>query len=62
MAFLELLSTVRHDIAEIIKNQGYQNVNFSVEPSKSGFGDITCNVAFLLSKQLKQNPSDISKV
>jgi len=62
MAFIELLSTVRHDIAEIIKNQGYQNVNFSVEPSKSGFGDITCNVAFLLSKQLKQNPSDISKV
>ena len=61
MAFLELLSTVRHDIAEIIKNQGYQNVNFSVESSKSGFGDITCNVAFLLSKQLKQNPSDISK-
>ena len=61
MAFLELLTTIRHNITEIIKNQGYQNVDFSVDPSKPGFGDITCNVAFLLSKQLKQSPQDISK-
>ena len=61
MTFLELLIKVRHDVDEIIKNQGYENVNFSVEPSKPGFGDITCNVAFLLAKQLKHNPYEISK-
>ena len=61
MAFLELLGKIRHDIDEIVKNQGYESVNFSVESSKIGFGDITCNIAFLLAKQLNQNPHDISK-
>ena len=61
MTFLELLSKVRHNINEIIKNQQYGDVNFSVDASKPGFGDITCNVAFLLAKRLKQNPYDISK-
>jgi len=61
MAFLDLLSKVRHNINEVIKNQGYDTVKFSVEPSKPGFGDITCNVAFLLAKQLKQSPHEISK-
>ena len=61
MAFLELLEQIRHDIDQIIKNKGYQNVNFTVEPSKPGFGDITCNVGFLLAKQLKQSPHEISK-
>ena len=61
MAFLELLGKIRHDIDEIVKNQGYESVNFSVESSKTGFGDITCNIAFLLAKQLNQNPHDISK-
>ena len=62
MAFLNLLTKIRHNISEIIKNQGYENVNFSVDASKPGFGDITCNVAFLLAKQLKQNPYNISKI
>ena len=61
MAFLELLEQIRRDIDQIIKNKGYQNVNFTVEPSKPGFGDITCNVGFLLAKQLKQSPHEISK-
>ena len=62
MAFLDLLTKVRHNINAIVKNQGYENVNFSVDASKPGFGDITCNVAFLLSKQLKPHPHDISKI
>jgi len=61
MTFLELIAKIRHDIDEIIKDQGYQNVNFTVEPSKPEFGDITCNVGFLLAKQLKQSPYEISK-
>ena len=36
-------------------------VKFSVESAKPGFGDITCNVPFLLSKQLKKSPQEISK-
>ena len=62
MTFLELLSKVRHNINEIIKSQEYGDVRFSVDSSKPGFGDITCNVAFLLAKRLKQNPYEISKI
>ena len=62
MTFLELLSKVRHNINEIIKSQEYGDVHFSVDSSKPGFGDITCNVAFLLAKRLKQNPYEISKI
>ena len=62
MTFLELIDKIRHDIDDIIKDQGYQNVNFTVESSKPGFGDITCNVGFLLAKQLKQSPYAISKI
>ena len=61
MAFLELLEQIRRDIDQIIKNKGYQNVNFTVEPSKPGFGDITCNLAFLLAKDLKKNPQEIAQ-
>ena len=46
---------------EIFKNQEYDNVNFSVEQSKPGFGDITCNAAFLLAKRLKKSPFEIAE-
>ena len=61
MTFLKLLAIIRHNIDEIFINQQYEKVNFSVEMSKPGFGDITCNAAFLLAKYLKQNPYDIAK-
>ena len=49
MTFLKLLADIRHDIDNIFAGQKYENVNFSVEVSKPGFGDITCNAAFLLA-------------
>ncbi len=61
MTFLKLLVKIRHDIDKIFAHQEYENVNFSVDASKPGFGDITCNAAFLLAKQLKQNPYEIAK-
>ena len=61
MTFLKLLAMIRHNIDDIFTNQQYENVNFSVDVSKPGFGDITCNAAFLLAKHLKQSPYDIAK-
>ena len=61
MTFLKLLADIRHNIDKIFISQEYENVNFSVEVSKPGFGDITCNAAFLLAKYLKQSPHDIAK-
>ncbi len=41
---------------------GYNAVPFDVsEPPKKEFGDLTCNVAFLLSKQLRMAPPKIAQ-
>ena len=60
MVFLELLENIRKKTTEILDSQNFTPVSFSVEAAKSGFGDITCNVSFLLSKQLQKSPQDIS--
>ena len=52
---------MRENISKIILEKGYGEVNFVVEPSSSGFGDITCNVAFLLAQSLKKTPKEIAQ-
>ena len=52
---------MRENISKIILKKGYGEVNFVVEPSRSGFGDITCNVAFLLAQSLKKTPKEIAQ-
>ncbi len=61
MVFLELLENIQKKTTEILDSQNLEHVPFSVESAKPGFGDITCNVSFLLSKQLKKSPQDISR-
>ena len=61
MAFLNIINQVRDDTSRIISEKGYDNVDFVVEYSRSGFGDITCNVSFLLAKNLKKNPQEIAQ-
>ncbi|MEC9435709.1 MAG: arginine--tRNA ligase, partial [Thermoproteota archaeon] len=61
MVFLELLENIRKKTDKILDSQNLEPVPFSVESAKPGFGDITCNVSFLLSKQLKKSPQDISR-
>ena len=60
MVFLKLLENIRNKTTEILDAKNYGPVKFSVESAKPGFGDITCNVPFLLSKQLKKSPQEIS--
>lgn len=52
---------MRENVSKIILEKGYDEVNFVVEPSRSGFGDITCNVAFLLAKSLRKAPQEIAQ-
>ena len=59
MVFLSIIDQIKENISKIILEKDYDEVNFSVEPSRSGFGDITCNVAFLLAKSLKMTPQKI---
>ena len=61
MAFLEILESIRQTVQSYLSENNIGITNFTVEPSKPGFGDITCNIAFLLSKELHKSPQDISK-
>ena len=61
MEFLEILNQLGQRISDIISNKGYEKVNFVVEPSKKGFGDITCNIGFLLAKKLNKKPQEIAE-
>tara|TARA_B100000686_G_scaffold334275_1_gene401311 strand:+ start:808 stop:2703 length:1896 start_codon:yes stop_codon:yes gene_type:complete len=60
MVFLKLLENIRGKTTNLLNSQNYDPVQFSVESAKPGFGDITCNISFLLSKQLKKSPQEIS--
>ena len=55
MVLLNIINQVRENTSKIILEKEYDNVDFVVEYSRSGFGDITCNVAFLLLPKT-QNP------
>ena len=61
MTFLNIINQVKENISETIEKKGYEKVNFVVEHSKGDFGDITCNVAFLLAKNLKKKPNEIAQ-
>ena len=39
-----------------------EDIQFLVEPAKRGFGDVSCNVAFLLAKRLKKSPKEIAQI
>ena len=60
MTFKILIEEIHSNLQKIIDEQNFPSVSFVVEPSKPNFGDVTCNIAFLLSKHLKKKPRDIA--
>ena len=61
MTFRILIEEINEVICATLKTLEFPQVSFVVEPSKPGFGDVSCNVAFLLAKKLKTNPLEIAK-
>ena len=61
MSYQKLIDEAYDNLQKIISDLKYPSVAFSVVPAKSGFGDLSCNAPFLLAKQLKKNPFEISK-
>ncbi len=56
-----LLHEVRELVSSALTSAGYPVVEFDVsEPPQHAFGDLSCNVAFLLSKHLKKPPTKIA--
>ncbi len=56
-----LIHEVRELVSSALTSAGYPVIEFDLsEPSQHAFGDLSCNVAFLLSKHLKKPPPKIA--
>ena len=62
MTFKILLDEIHSNIQKIIEQLKLPETLFVVEPAKSNFGDVMCNVSFLLSKHLKKKPYDVAQI
>ena len=62
MTFQSILDEVRNNINKILSEMSITGIDFSVEPAKPGFGDVSSNISFLLAKQLKKSPRDIAQL
>ena len=61
MTFQVLINEVRELVSFALTSAGYPVIDFGIsEPLQQEFGDLSCNVAFLLSKHLKKPPSKIA--
>ena len=61
MVFQVLLDEIKSNVNKSLRELDYPIVQFSVEPAKKGFGDVSCNVCFLLAKDLKKKPNEIAQ-
>lgn len=62
MTFQSILDEIRNNLNRILSEMSVSDIDFSVEPAKTGFGDVSSNISFLLAKNLKKNPQEISKL
>ena len=61
MTLQVLINEARELVSFALTSTGYPVIAFDVsEPPQQAFGDLSCNVAFLLSKHLKKPPSKIA--
>ncbi|HSD05328.1 MAG TPA: arginine--tRNA ligase [Nitrosopumilaceae archaeon] len=62
MTLRVLLDEIRSNMSQICIKLNYPQTDFEIsEASRPEFGDVSCNVAFLLAKSLKKKPFDIAK-
>ena len=62
MTFQLILDEIKNNLKKILDDLSISDVNFSVELAKPGFGDVGSNIAFLLAKELKKNPKEITQM
>ena len=61
MTFRNVVNEIHQVISNSLINLRYNQQDFDIsESSRKEFGDLSCNVAFLLSKVLKRRPVDIA--
>ncbi|TLX83674.1 MAG: arginine--tRNA ligase [Thaumarchaeota archaeon] len=58
-----LFDEIRSSLKQISDELNYPQVDFEVsEASRSEFGDVSCNITFLLAKNLKKRPFEIAEI
>ena len=63
MSFRKFINEANEAIKFALDHLDIINENYTLtEPAKENFGDLSCNVAFLLTKQLQKSPSDIASI
>ena len=62
MTFQSIIDEIRNNLNKVLSEMSISDVDFSVEPAKPGFGDVSSNVSFLLAKQLKKSPQEIAQL
>ena len=63
MSFRKFINEANEAIKFALDHLDIKNENYTLtEPAKENFGDLSCNVAFLLTKQLQKSPSDIASI
>ena len=62
MTFQLILDEIKNNLKKILDDLSISDVNFTVEVAKPGFGDVSSNLAFLLAKELKKNPKEITQM
>ena len=61
LTFKSIIDEVENNLHKILDGLGVSDILFTVEPAKSGFGDVSSNISFLLAKPLKKSPQEICK-
>ena len=62
MTFKSIIDEIENNLHKILADLGVSDISFTVEPAKPGFGDVSSNISFLLSKNLKKTPHEISTI
>ncbi len=62
MTFKSIIDEIENNLNKILGDLSISDVKFTVESAKPGFGDVSSNVSFLLSKQLKKSPKDVAEM
>jgi arginyl-tRNA synthetase len=60
MTFRLLVNEARRVIADAVSSMGCQVPDFSISEPPKEFGDLSCNIAFQLAKQLRRRPFEIA--
>ena len=62
MTFQIIIDEIENNLKKIIRELSISEISFSVDVAKPGFGDVSSNIAFLLAKELKKSPKEITQI